>query len=254
MIKYPLHCFGDSFTCGTELVDYKYVQNYPSYLGYNDWSKLPASQRQRPPIDQSNIKKIEMEEHQNSYVGLLGGVNHGIAGCSLQTIQRLVIDHLEHSRSKNIIVIQPTGIERWSEYVHDKWKDYIGGVMSQDAGDLEKQYLRFRLSNSTQFSNLLLWHNCLLTLIEYVKSHRNTADYWIINNGSFNEITTLLGPSKISDPMLQNTLTYLKDKTINFPQVEDMQYPYFCIGGHVNIEAHKELAQRLQFALSRYYR
>ena len=34
-----------------------------------------------------------------------------------------------------------------------------------------------------------------------------------------------------------------EEKTINFPQVDDMEYPYFCIGGHVNIEAHRKLAE-----------
>ena len=45
--------------------------------------------------------------------------------------------------------------------------------------------------------------------------------------------------------MFLNTFNELKNKTINFPQVDDMETPYFCPGGHVNQKAHNELAEEI---------
>ena len=45
--------------------------------------------------------------------------------------------------------------------------------------------------------------------------------------------------------MFLNTFDELRNRTINFPQVDDMEEPYFCPGGHVNQKAHNELAERI---------
>jgi hypothetical protein len=238
--QHPLHFFGDSFTAGAELVDWKYVDNYPTYKNFQEWNKLSTHERERPILNHVDKKTLHEEERQQSYAGLLGGVNHGVGGSSMQSIQRCVIHHLENTDHKSIIFIQPTGIERWCEYVDNKWVDFISDI---EVCDEHKQYYRFRLSHSTQKSNLLLWYNCVLTLFAYVKSHHNTADWWIINNGIFNEIESLLKQEKTSNKMITHSLKNLKEKIINFPHIDNTEHPYFCVGGHVNAEAHKELAQ-----------
>ena len=243
MTQHPLHFFGDSFTAGDELVDWKYDDNYPTYKKFWEWSKLPAHERNRPTLNHVDRKKLREEERQNSYAGLLGGINHGVSGSSMQSIQRRVIHHLENTDQKSIIFIQPTGIERWCEYVDDKWVDFIS---DNEVSEEYTEYYKFRLSHSTVESNLLLWHNCVLTLIAYVKSHHNTVDWWVINNGTFNGIQYMMTQAKISNEMVVHTIKKLKEKTINFPHVDNMELPYFCIGGHANTEAHKELAQKIE--------
>jgi hypothetical protein len=243
VMAHYLNFFGDSFTAGDELMDWKYVENYPPYKNFREWSRLSAHERQRPTLDHVDQKKLREEEQQYSYAGLLGGINHGVSGSSMQSIQRRVIHYLENTDQKSIIFIQPTGIERWCEYVNNKWVDFIS---DSEIGEEYMEYYKFRLSHSTQESNLLLWYNCVLTLIAYVKSHHNTVDWWIINNGTFNEIQSIMKQEKIYSKMITDTFKNLKEKTINFPQVDNMEHPYFCIGGHVNTEAHKELAQKIK--------
>jgi hypothetical protein len=56
--------------------------------------------------------------------------------------------------------------------------------------------------------------------------------------------------NKNYDKMFSNTLLNIKEKTINFPQVDDIDAPYFCPGGHVNQQAHQELADRIRKILN----
>jgi len=141
------------------------------------------------------------------------------------------------------VIIQPTSIERWCEFVNNQWIDFNSG---HSPTGQTKQYYKFRVANSTFFSNLILWYNCVLTLVAYVRSHRNTADWWLINNGTFNVIQSNIEQEKFSNKMIKNTMEELKEKTINFPHVDDMENPYFCAGGHVNIEAHEKLAREIE--------
>lgn len=242
MTQHPLHFFGDSFTAGDELVDWQYVENYPPYTSF--WNLQEPSKRKRPPLDHLDKKQLvdlSITEKKQSYAGLLGGVNHGISGCSMQTIARHVIEHLEHTNNKSIIFIQPTDIYRWCEFVNGKWTDFNSTYIPTDD---TIAYYKFRLAHSTDFSNLVLWYNCLITLIGYVRSHHNTADWWLVNNGVFNSIESLTEDKKISNMI--NTIKKFREKMINFPQVDDMDYPYYCVGGHVNNEAHNELAERIK--------
>ena len=244
MDKPVLHFFGDSFTAGDEVVDYKFIDNYPRYLSYNELIKLPN--RVRPEFSHlTDLQYQDMlnQEKQNSYAGLLQGVNHGISGTSLQTMSRLIIEHLETTETKSVIFIQPSGIERWCEYVEDKWIDFNTTWLSTMK---HKEYHKFKMLNNTQESNLITWHNELLTLTSYVANHKNTADWWIVNNGTFNELSSLMQDKNIGDKIIKNTFSRLKEKMINFPQVDDMDTPYYCIGGHANQLAHKELAQNIK--------
>ena len=245
MTQYPLHFFGDSFTAGEELVDSDYVENYPPYTNF--WNMAEPSKRRRPSLDhldENQFAELLATERKQSYAGLLGGVNHGVSGCSMQTISRSVIDHLENTSEKCIIFIQPTNIHRWCEYVDGKWIDLRAGAEHHDQG--LAQYSKFRILHSTDYSNLILWHDRMLTLTAYVKSHPNTSDWWIINNGVFNEIESIIDEQKISNKMISNNISSLKEKMINFPQVDNMEYPYYTVGGHVNREAHNKLAQRVE--------
>ena len=243
MNKPALHFFGDSFTAGDEVVDYKFMDNYPRYYSFNDWIRLPN--RERPDFSHlTDLQYQEMikQEKQNSYAGLLKGVNHGICGASLQTMSRLIIEHLETSEDKSVIFIQPSGIERWCEYVDNKWIDFNSTGPSAE----HKEYYKFKVMHSTEESNLITWHNNLLTLIAYVSNHKNTVNWWIVNNGTFNELSSLMQDKNLGDKIIKNTFSKLQEKIINFPQVDDMDKPYYCIGGHVNQLAHKELAQNIE--------
>lgn len=272
VMRHDLHFFGDSFTAGDELMDWKYVENYPAYTNFWEWARIQNELYERykhgnkrisddhpggvgidadcgggrpslAHLDKKKLSLLRMEERQQSYAGRLGGINHAISGCSMQTIARLVIDHLENTNEKCIVIIQPTSIERWCEFVNNQWIDFNSG--HSPTGQTE-QYYKFRVANSTFFSNLILWYNCVLTLVAYVRSHRNTADWWLINNGTFNVIQSNIEQEKFSNKMIKNTMEELKEKTINFPHVDDMEHPYFCAGGHVNIEAHEKLAREIE--------
>ena len=100
--------------------------------------------------------------------------------------------------------------------------------------------------HSTEESNLITWHNNLLTLIAYVSNHKNTVNWWIVNSGTFNELSSLMQDKNLGDKIIKSTFSKLQEKIINFPQVDDMDKPYYFLGGHVNQLAHTELSQNIE--------
>ena len=246
MNDYQLHFFGDSFTAGDELLDYQHYDNYPAYCNYNELLKLTWSETN--PKIWEKLTEQEYKEHiikqkQKSYAGIVGGTNHGTSGTSLQSMLRNIISLLENTDKKIIIFLQPTGIERWCEYVNGKWKDFVVSSKYSDNG-YDQDYFKFKISHNTDYSNLVTWYNTFITLISYIKNHKNIINWYLINNGTFNFLTSLIKDNNF-DIMFLNTFNELKNKTINFPQVDDMETPYFCPGGHVNQKAHNELAERI---------
>jgi len=249
-----IHCFGDSFTAGNEIVDYKYFENYPKFLNFDNWSKQKDSKKVRPLLDSLNSNKMNAllkEEKTKSYPGLLSANNHSVGGSSLQSIARKVIEYLENTQNKkNIILLQPTGFERWCDFVDGKWQDFISDVPSYQYQD----YFKFKVSQSTELSNLILWYNTFLPLVAYIQNHKKTADWWIIDNGIFNQIKNLVLQKKFKVPYIIRSLSNLKEKTINFPQVDDTETNYYCPGGHVNDKAHFVLANKIRKKLEQHYK
>jgi hypothetical protein len=173
---YEIHFFGDSFTAGDELLDYQYYDNYPAYCNYNELLKLTWCE-ENPKIWEK-LTNQEYKEHiikqkQKSYAGIVGGTNHGTSGTSLQSMSRNIISLLENTDKKTIIFLQPTGIERWCEYVNGKWKDFTPLSSTKDN---ELDYFKFKISHNTDYSNLVTWYNTFITLISYIKNHKNVTN------------------------------------------------------------------------------
>ena len=248
---YQMHFFGDSFTAGDELLDYQYYDNYPAYCNYKEL--LNSTWFETNPKIWSKLTGQEYDQHiiiqkQKSYAGIMGGTNHGTAGISFQSMLRNIISLLENTDKKIIIFLQPTGIERWCEYLNGKWKDinatHLGTkYFNKMYGDMEfaTDYFKFKVSHNTDYSNLVTWYNTFITLISYIKNHKNVIDWWLINNGTFNEIKSIQNVPN----MIVKSIDDLDSKTICFPQVQNMDAPYFCPGGHVNQKAHNELAEKI---------
>ena len=255
MTTYPLHFFGDSFTAGDELVDQEYIGNYPPFLTFCEWKKSYPSQG-RPSLAHLTDKEmavLKKKEREKSYAGLLNGNNHGIGGTSIQSIARRVIQHLEETDEKCVIFIQPPDTARWSDYVDGMWVDFgAHGVTSTydfNPNANYNDYHKFKIIHNTDFSNLVRWYNTLIPLIAYIKNHKNTVDWWLINHGVFNFIPSWIKDNGLKDLPMMNFMDSVKNRIINFPQVDDQNYPYFHLGGHVNQYAHELLAKKLQMLL-----
>jgi hypothetical protein len=255
MNDYQLHFFGDSFTAGDELLDYQHYDNYPTPYNYNELKKQDYYTRN--PRIWEKLTKQEYSQHiteqkQKSYAGILGGTNHGISGTSLQSIARDIIFYLENTDKESIIFLQPTGIERWCEYINGEWKDFVANATYE--GD-ENKYFKFKVTHNTDYSSLVIWYNTFITLVSYIKNHKNTMNWYLINNGTFNSLRLLIKSfvdkkyqiikENNFDNTFLNTFYELKNKTINFPQIDNTEAPYFCPGGHVNQQAHNQLAEEI---------
>tara|TARA_B100000029_G_scaffold102024_1_gene92415 strand:- start:291 stop:1040 length:750 start_codon:yes stop_codon:yes gene_type:complete len=244
MNHYQLNFFGDSFTAGDELLDYQHYDNYPTPCNYHELKNqtwYETNPKIWDKLTEQEYKKHIIKQKQKSYAGIVGGTNHGISGTSLQSIARNIILYLENTDKESIIFLQPTGIERWCEYINGGWKDFVVNATYED--DVSK-YFKFKVTHNTEYSRLVNWYNTLVTLISYIKNHKNTIDWYLINNGTFNFLTSLIKDNNF-DSMFLNTFNELKNKTINFPQVDNTEAPYFCPGGHVNQKAHNELAEEI---------
>lgn len=236
------HFFGDSFTAGDEIVDHKYVRSYPPYLNFWEWSAL--KDKSRPSLQHlsgSEYQCLLKEQKQNSYAGIVGGINHAESGMSLQNMSRQIVNILESSKTKQRIFIQPSGIERWCEFVDGEWTDFN----TTSPKDQHRDYYKFRVSHSTESSNLEAWQTTFLTLISYVDNHENTLDWYMINNGTFNELRDVPKNKKWHAQWILNVIDKWKYRIINFPQVDNMDEPFYCKGGHVNQKAHNLLAHKI---------
>ena len=201
MNHYQLNFFGDSFTAGDELLDYQHYDNYPTPCNYHELKNqtwYETNPKIWDKLTEQEYKKHIIKQKQKSYAGIVGGTNHGISGTSLQSIARNIILYLENTDKKIIIFLQPTGIERWCEYLNGKWKDinatHLGTkYFNKMYGDMEfaTDYFKFKVSHNTDYSNLVTWYNTFITLISYIKNHKNVIDWWLINNGTFNEIKSI---------------------------------------------------------------
>jgi hypothetical protein len=242
MIKPQNHFFGDSFTAGDEIVDHKYVESYPPYLNFREW--FESKDKSRPSLhhlSKSEYESLIKEERQNSYAGIVEGINHAESGMSLQNMCRLIVNTLESAKTKQRIFIQPSGIERWCEFVDGQWTDFN----TTPPKDQHKDYYKFRVSHSTESSNFEAWQSIFLPLISYVSHHHNTLDWFIINNGTLNELIGIIDREKLQGKGVLNAVDHWRQHIINFPQVDAMDEPFYCKGGHVNQKAHKILADKI---------
>ena len=247
MTNYQLHFFGDSFTAGDELLDYQHYDDYPApcnkenLIKQNYYTRNPQIWEK---LTEQEYEKLLVKQRQKSYAGILG-TNHGISGTSLQSIARDIVFYLENTDKESIIFLQTPGIERWCEYINGKWKYFSAN--STYEGD-ENKYFKFKVTHNTDYSKLVTWYNTFITLVSYIKNHKNTANWYLINNGTINNTISLIKESNFKQwekNTFLNTFNELKNKTINFPQVDNTEAPYFCPGGHVNQKAHNELAERI---------
>ena len=253
MMKYPIICFGDSFTAGDELVDFEYVDDYPEPIGYWDWAKKHPNTG-RPSLTHlsaDQMAELKEKEKSRSYAGLIGGTNLGVGGTSIHSICRQVIQLLEESSDQCIIIIQPPEIGRWSDFVKGQWVDFLpyGGTNFATEVDYEA-YHKFKIIHNTDYSNLVRWYNVMVPLISYIENHNNVAKWLLVDSGVFAQIPDLIKKEGIKDKAIINLMDKVKDKIVRFPQVEDQNFPYHLPGGHVNQEAHSILANRLQNLLS----
>jgi hypothetical protein len=250
MIDKKLVFFGDSFTAGDEILDYQCVPNYPSYKNHYELLALQEKEFQyakRPDLslylDSEQLKKHKMRERKNSYAGLLGE-NKAKSGMSLQSMARNIVDYLENSESQCIIFLQPSGMERWSDFVNGEWVEFIGHDWWK-VDPSSKDYFKFRLANSTEQSNMITWFVTFMTLTSYIKTHQKVNNWFLIDCGIFKNIAQLITYNGWSNIYTKGIDSY-KDKIIAFPHVDDLENSYFCPGGHVNMDAHMQLVDRIK--------
>jgi hypothetical protein len=251
-MKYPIFCFGDSFTAGSELVDAEYVENYPDPISFWDWAKKHPN-TDRPSLahlSTQQMTELEAKEKNRSYAGLIGGTNLGVGGTSIQSICRQVVQVLEDTSDKCIITIQPPEIGRWCDFVDGQWVDFLPYGVNKNLDVDYDAYHKFKITHNTDHSNLVRWYSVMFPLISYIENHNNVVKWLLVDSGVFRKIPDMIKNDGISDKAIINLMDKVKDKIVKFPQVEDQDSPYFLPGGHVNQEAHNILAKRLQNLLS----
>ena len=252
IMKYPIYCFGDSFTAGNELVDADYVENYPEPISFWEWLKKHPN-TERPSLSHlstDQLKELELKEKKNSYAGLIGATNLGVGGNSIQSVCRQVVQLLEDSSDKCIIIIQPPEIGRWTDFVNGQWVDFLPYGINKKLDVDYEAYHKFKITHNTDHSNLVRWYCVMVPLISYLENHNNVVKWLLVDTGIFNLIPDMIKNKGITDKAIINLMDKIKDKIVRFPQVEDQNYPYFLPGGHVNQYAHDLVAKKLQSLIS----
>jgi hypothetical protein len=244
--------FGDSFTAGEELLDYKFYNNYPSPVSFFElqqdvnkgWKQKNKSVREI--LSKERFEKLQCEQKLHSYAHKLSnkmGIpydNLAVGGIGLSRCHHELINYVNRFPERKLTVfIQPPSYKRWLEFVDNKWKNYI--ITYEPQSLLEKDYFKFKIINNTEHSRFIEWYITLQSIYDFCQNAENIQEIFFINYGIFNEITG----KKENDNFVkgyEKLYKKIKTKLFHFPHTLDLHKPNFLPYGHVVEENHEQLA------------
>lgn len=246
--------FGDSFTAGEELIDYKFYNNYPSRVSFFElqqdvnkvWKQKNKSVREI--LSKERFEKLQWEQKLHTYAHKLSIMvgfpydNLAVGGVGLARCHHELINYVNsYPERKLTVFIQPPSYKRWLEFVDNKWKNYI--ITNEPQSLLEKDYFKFKIINNTEHSRFIEWYITLQSIYDFCENAENIQKFYFINYGIFNEIA---GKKENENDNFvkgyEKLYKKIKTKLFHFPHTLDLDKPNFLPYGHVAEENHEQLA------------
>lgn len=261
-----IYAVGDSFTAGSELVDYKYYDDFPGYTTaieskskhpYHEWyAKKPWLHRMVGGHKSEAYQRVLEEEKSLTYANQLASMldcpvtNHGLGGCSLDTIVRNLTLYLDTVTEPHIVFFQPTGSTRWCQYYEHTWRDFIAGNVEYTVSKEFQQWMQLKVTLEDDYSWALRWWLNVKSAIVQLQAHSLVEKFYIVESGiiRWTRSHILQNPDIYARDDLGNRMLKLIDiditpRQINFPFSNDE--PVICPGRHFNHVVHRRLAEQL---------
>ncbi len=266
-----IYAVGDSFTAGSELVDYKYYKDYPGYTtAIENRPGNPHSEwyRKRPWLHtfvgghrSPGYQAILDEQKGLTYANQLGEilglpvVNHGVGGCSQDTILRNLTLYLDTLTEPHIVFFQGTSSNRWCQYYENTWRDFIAGNPDNNVSKEFESWMRLKITLEDDYSWAMRWWLNFKSAVAQLKTHNMVKKFYIVDSGNLRWTRThiLQNPDRYSvDNLGERILRFVNDETsdcrLDFPY--DSNEPVICPGGHVNHIVHRRLAEQIAEKIS----
>ena len=246
---------GDSFTAGRELLDYKFYDDYPEPVKFDEQnSKFLIEWRKNNSYSLDASTKRQEDERLHSYATKLSVLmnteytNLAKSGSSLERCYLELVDFVNHTSHTNITVfIQIPIMERWLDYAKGIWKDYTVRKYYDDA--LEKDYFKFKIINNTDHSRFIKWYLTLESIRNFCLNNRNIKNHYFINHGVLNHIQSNYNFNDSFFKGYQRLCEKIKSNTFHFPHTKDLNRRSFLPYGHVIEKDHEQLAIDIQSIL-----
>ena len=242
--------FGDSFTAGEELLDYKFYPEYPTPVSLLDLDSayIKKWKKKYQPLWHSKTKNeldnIAEEQKKHSYAHKLAGLcnmkykNFAVAGSSIQKIRYLLTTEVQKNNDSNITVfVQPTSTERWMEYIDNEWMDFIVGNVYHDS---MKEYFKFKILSNNDYSRFCIWLLEMQAMYDFCSNNDKVKDFYFVNNGIFNSLNGIQYQGLLTTykPLMSN----INKRLFHFPHVKNNEEKVFLPYGHVIEKVHENLA------------
>jgi hypothetical protein len=268
-----IYAVGDSFTAGSELMDWKYYDDFPGYItaaekdsnisqGKINWyNNRTYLHRLVGGLSSPGYQQVLEEEKSRTYANQLAEIldiavtNQGIGGCSQQTVRRNLFLYLDNLVEDHCVFFQPTGPTRYCQYQMGSqkgfWRDFIAGYAYENTSKELQAYTDFKILNETDYSWHLEWWINFTGCISLIENHPRVQKYFIVDSGVINHINKNIQqrPEDFTEDNLGSRISrqiqelYSKDLVVRFPFTRDE--PVICPGGHFNHIVHRRLAEQL---------
>ncbi len=248
--------FGDSFTAGTELLDYKYISEYPEPKSFDDIrsSDMIEWRDTHKPLHQIKAKQeldIILEQQKSktyayklaTSVGVASN-NYAVPGSGLQKLRYTLVKQIsKESESDLTVFIQPPTPERWMEYATDHWRDF---AVTDILLGLEKDYFKYKISNNTDYSWYCHWILDLQAIYDFCSNHKNIKKFYFIDSGNFNYVASNKTKFQEFTDTYNSLISKIQNDIFTFPHLASPQDPNYLPWGHVKEEIHEKLAIEIQ--------
>ena len=242
--------FGDSFTAGEELLDHKFYPEYPTPVSLLDLDSeyIKKWKKEYKPLWQlktkNELENIVKEQKKHSYAHKLAELcnieyeNFAISGSSIQKIRYLLTTEVQKNNNSNLTVfVQPTGAERWMEYIDDQWMDFIVGNEYHD--DI-KEYFKFKILSNNDYSRFCVWLLEMQAMYDFCSNNDKIKDFYFVNNGTFNSIASIQYQDLLTT--YSTLISNINQRLFHFPHTKNNEEKVFLPFGHVTEKVHEQLA------------
>lgn len=246
-----IYCTGDSFTAGTELVDFEYFttsypgtfnEEYSNNFIYKDWWQTKVIPHFYSLSLQSREIKLSKEKSK-SWPAKLEKIlnvpisNFGHMGSSIEFLVRNMITEILLSKDTiKLVIIQLPPIER----IELGYKNQLYNVsLSNNKHQIPsiQHMLKYLVFNETAYT---LQRRYLFNMIQL-------ADFCKINNIKLIAVG-VDSQQMLFDNKLNSLKNYISDifcQHLMYNEVKKLQYNVFCPGGHFTEKVHDSFAQTL---------
>ena len=261
-----IYAVGDSFTAGSELMDWKYYTDFPGYMTaaqehvknqYTEWHKKKPWLHTLLGGHHSKQFHQAIEEQKNlTYANQLSQIldrpviNHGLGGCSLDTIVRNLTMYLDSATEPHVVFFQPTNPARWCQYYENTWRNFIAGNCENNVSVEFQKWMQLKIVLENTYSWTMAWWLNIKSALAQLQTHAMVQDFYILDSGVLTWIETQIKENEqeyYRDDLGPRVLKML-DHDIGPHRIKftyDHDEDVICPGGHLNHIVHRRLAEEL---------